>query len=194
MRIRRLVLCAIAVSLAATGATASASPAKSKPKPCFLLTDDPGDGNAAIGGPVVASPALDILSADVASGARTVVVVLRLTTTDISNDRWATLGMSWAVNTSVGGKSYTFRVTRPYGPSNTLTATVVGAPDVKAVTLRVDPTSYTWTVARSAIDYLKPHGTILLESAATALTTSNADGALAHKPYVDRSVNCVKAA
>jgi hypothetical protein len=187
--LRRLVLGAVAVSLAATGSSAFAV---ARPAPCHLLTDPEGDGKWSLGGDVVQSPAVDILSADVATGARSIVAVLRVTTTDTAADPFATLGMSWSVTTEVRGRALVFRATRSYGPSNALRPSVVGASSSSGLTLRTEPGSFVWTLPRSATE-LKPRGTILLQAASTSVGAFSADGAQANKTYVDRAPSCVKA-
>ena len=52
------------------------------------------------------SDALDILSADVATGKKSVVYVLRMKTTNVANDPWAHLGYKWDVQFTLAGVNY----------------------------------------------------------------------------------------
>src|SRR3954463_6237254 len=86
MRVARAVRPALVLALATTGL---AAPAIAKPKPapkpaCHLVADPEGDAkrHPIAGAPVAIfdSPALDITSADVATGKKTVSVVVRVKT------------------------------------------------------------------------------------------------------------------
>jgi hypothetical protein len=194
VRLRTLAIGTLALSLAGPGTAAMAAKPKPKPKPvCNLITDPSGDGHASVAGAVLNSPALDILSGDIASGPKTVVGVLRVTTTNTANDNVAALGMKWALNFAVAGKDYAFTVSKSSGTA-TPVAKLTGAPDGTAVTLKVDAGSYTWSVPRAAFTGLKPKSSVFtVKSASSFVYTFNADAASAMKPYLDQTLSCVKA-
>ncbi len=87
---------AVALSLTAAGA-ATAAPKKAKPKPkaappvCNLIVDDKGDD----GGLFPHAETLDILTADIASNAKTVTAVLRLAKVANSDSNTAPTGRAW---------------------------------------------------------------------------------------------------
>jgi len=76
MRIARPALClALAASLTAAGVAGAAT--RPKPKPVCKLVVDPA-GDATLGGPAAADDALDIVSADIASDAKSFTAVIRV--------------------------------------------------------------------------------------------------------------------
>jgi hypothetical protein len=193
VRLRTLAIGTLALSLAGPGTAAMAAKPKPKPKPvCNLITDRAGDGHATVAGEVLNSPALDILGGDLASGPKTVVGVLRVTTTNTTNDNIAALGMRWALNFAVAGKEYSFSVSKSSGTA-TPVAKLNGGPGI-VPTLKVDAGSYTWSVPRAAFTGLKPKSSVFtVESASSFVSSFNADAASAMKPYVDQTLSCVKA-
>ena len=192
MHLRRVLLATLAVSLAVTAAPAFA---KARPKPvCNLLVDPEGDGKSTVGGDVIKSPALDIIGGDVATGAKTVVAVLRVKTTSTSGDNVALMGMRWSLNTSINGKDYTFTVSRSFGPTDGRNPSVSNMANGVLPVLTIQPNAYVFTVDRKGFDTLKPGGKILVKSAGSGVGFNNADGATSLKTYVDRTPSCVRAA
>jgi len=203
MQIRRTVLGLVALGLLAPVATAPAT-AKPKPKPkpkpvCFLITDESNDS----GGSYKSSKALDVSSADVATGAKTLVAVLRVQTTDMNGDTWAPVGYSWFVGWTIQGVKYAVTARRSLDTSKaawtykfayTIGVTETDWPDSWAKPV-IGPTSYTWTMPRTAIPGLKKPGQVLtdLQSGSGALG-GNADQASSKNTYKDRTPSCVKAA
>jgi len=92
-----IALCATAL----TGGVASAA-AKAAPV-CNLVTDPAGDANGFVvtGTPLPSDSALDILSGDVASDAKTLTGVIRLA--DVGADSTSPLGRTYYVNFSING-------------------------------------------------------------------------------------------
>lgn len=200
MRLRRLVLCTLALGLV-TSSAAMAAPKKPAPKPapkpvCLLLTDQSGDGQSKVY-PMMNSDALDIISADVVSGAKTFVAVLRLKTTKTDNDNWAMLtGMRWSMAFEVGGTSISFTRYRKAGltPAYQDAMTVGGGGGASPVTTMND-TTITWTVPRTAIPMLnKAKSSVTNIGAVTYVNSANADDATSKATYPDKYPSCVKAA
>lgn len=81
------------------GAAAAVAKAKAKPKPvkpvCLMLTDAPGD--AKVGGQGSNYPVDDIISADISTGKKTIVAVLRLASGDTASGipTGATYKLQW---------------------------------------------------------------------------------------------------
>lgn len=192
MHLRRASLAALAVTLAVTTAPALAK-ARPPAKVCNLLTDIPGDGKSATGGDVIQSPALDVISADVATGAKTLVAVIRVTTTNTASDNMALLGMRWTLNTKINGTDANFAVYRTWGTTDGRTVSVTGAGTAKPV-LTIQPNAYVITVDRKAFTALKPGAKIAVQAAASFVGVNNADTATSSRVYVDRQPSCVGAA
>lgn len=191
MRTRLVLTCSLALSLAAAGAPAFA--AKAKPPVCRLVVDAKGDGHPQPA-PALKSNALDITGADVATGKKTVVAVLRVVDTDTANDPLARMGMEWSVNFSVKGTTYSFQRRRTAGLAEGYRYTFNGLSlDAKAV--RETKTEIRWTVARSAVPELKKAKLALENLAATSRWfTFNGDAATSTKKYADLTPSCLKAA
>lgn len=192
MRPRLVLTCSLALSLAAAGAPAFAA-AKAKPPVCGLITDAKGDGHPQPA-PALKSSALDITGADVATGKRTVVAVLRVVATDTANDPLARFGMEWSVSFSVKGTTYTFQRRRTAGVAEGYRYTFNGLA-LEAKDVRETKTDIRWTVARSAVPELKKPRLTLENLAATSRWfTFNADAATSAKRYADLTPSCLKAA
>jgi hypothetical protein len=102
MSLRPALVVALCVSVVAGGA-AVAAPKKVKPV-CNIVSDAKGDGQ------LVATPnakPLDIVSADIATGPKTVTAILRLDGMD--SDPMTTLGVEYKINFTVGGMSQFLR-------------------------------------------------------------------------------------
>jgi hypothetical protein len=191
VRASRIVLSAIVLGLVAT--TPSYAAVK-KPKPvCNLLTDPSGDGRSSVM-PTVEGAPLDIISADVATGKKTLVGVLRVGSTDASAHHWAKAGMGVSLQFKILGTSYAFERKRKAGTAEDYTYTFQGGP-VKS--FAVTKNTITWTIDRTAIaDLKKPRILITGITASSRPFFSNADAASApaNKTYADKYPSCVKAA
>lgn len=201
---------ALAVVLVAAGAPAAA--AKAKPV-CQLVTDATGDATLADGTPNRA--ALDIVSADVATGARNLVGVVRLAS--VATDPTLATGVTYRLSWTAGGVPQEFRLavfsdgTRVvlFDP-NAVGGQTGDEIDAKAV---VDSatSSITWTLPRKANKVLAKKGTKFsgLSVSANApfnLKTPSAspvtftgqmsflpgDTASSGKTYTDLAPSCVK--
>lgn len=141
---------AIALVLAATPTAVAAAPKPLAPY-CVGLTDATGD--AVFLGPVTPGQSLDVLSADSALGRTEVVVVLRVPTTDTSNDALRRAGgYEWVVRLTADGVShtYSYRVNAETA-GNTRTARAVLGEMTPPVTVQVTPTHIIWRVKRSDV-------------------------------------------
>jgi len=121
MRARSIVLSVVCGVLAVSGVAAEAAPKKQKPKPpvCNLVTDAKGDADDISAAEDVGpnSPALDILSADIATDATNITAVLRVDKLT-KNDSTSPLGNAWYVYFSGNGPElYLSGVLTPTGES-----------------------------------------------------------------------------
>ena len=117
MRVRRTYAVAVVGALAIAGISTQAGAAsKPKPKPvkpvCNLLTDDAGDASFL---PGVADDNLDILSADVATSAKTLTVELRLKSYS-ATDTNAPFGRNYYVLFSAPGQPNPIFLSYSVGP------------------------------------------------------------------------------
>lgn len=135
----------IAFAVLAAGLLATVAPAGAAPGPdCVARRADPG-----------IPPALDILCVDLTVGCTTVSGRMRLVTTDTgSHPLTMVAGARWSLAFQVTGVDYAFSLTRSAtGPDQ---ASFNAAGEVgPAPTVRVDATTITWTVPRSAVVPLK---------------------------------------
>lgn len=196
MRSSRVAL--VAAVLAATVLAVPAVAAPRKAPACRLLADARGDGHdRAV--EQIASPALDILSADIATGRSTVVAVLRLASVEIGSDVATVEGARWALGVRSAGIPYAFEYRRSR-LGDTYEVTHNGDP-VSGVTAVVDTkaATVTWTVGRTAFRSLKPGAAFTDFSGVTSTLRGgrkvDADAANAAKQtrYVDRGASCVVA-
>lgn len=161
---------------------------------CNLVVDAVGDGQSGLV-PVLKSDALDLVSGDVASGATTVVGVLRLVGTDTTNDPIAALGLQWALGFDVDGVRYAFRLRQAGGISTTQTADLVGPSGTSAVTFTVDATSITWTAPRTAFPELATPGASFSHLVGiSSVFGGSADTMASTTAYPDQAASCVAAA
>lgn len=195
MQPRRLALCALALALAAPATPALA--AKAKPLPCNQVSDQRDDGAVQPLG--LKSPALDVLSADIATGKNEVTAVMRLASAKVEDDHVLRLGAQWNFNVKVNGIGYSFFARWP-GNFSTEAPQLVGGLTVgsnrsnpEASFRRVGDT-FVWTVSRKAVDGLKkPKQFIYVTSANSGAMSLSADSAFA-KPntkYLDKTRTCV---
>lgn len=187
---RRTLARTFVAALVAVPVLVAAAPA-AQAGTCPLLVDAWGDG--ALGAaPVMHSDQLDIRSADLASGATSVVGVLRVAS--LAPDTLATFGPTWALAWRINTTRYAFTLRRDL--FGTYTAAFVGAPStvLPAVTVDTATASITWSVPRSALPDLATAGqTFDSISASTSLLGSSADAALTTQTYVDQSAGCISA-
>lgn len=190
MHVRLLVACSLLAPLATVVQPAVA--AKAKPKPvCHLVVDDKGDGRAQTGGQVLSSPALDITGADVATGKKQIVAVLRLATTKTEGDPVAALGMKWSVHFKVRGTTYSFERRRVAGADQVYRYEFNGQP----VDGKEFPTEVRFTADRARIPDLGKYKNLVVEgiAATSGVFVTNADAASTTKKYKDLTPSCLKA-
>lgn len=153
---------------------------------CPLLTDPVGDG-----GPVVASLAqsLDIVSADLASGSTSVVVVLR--TASLAPDPATAAGAEWRVRWQLGSSTYVVTVRRTVSGYS---VQALGPTAPPTFTVDVPNATFTWQFPRTAFAELAtPGATFSSIAAITAWTATNADAASTSQTYVDQDPGCISA-
>jgi hypothetical protein len=176
---------------------------------CRLISDGANDSSIAPGGPT--SPAVDILSADIASGQRNLIGVLRLASlaADPQTAGGATYSLSWVVS----GVPQKFALV--VYPDGTSVASFhkdngPGADSVIDVAATIDraTNSIIWTLGRKSHPQLraatktKPVKFTTLAATAQPATnlnvginfsgSYNGDTASTGKSYTDRTVSCVK--
>jgi hypothetical protein len=193
MRTRSLLVAAVAALLALPGAASAATS-------CNLVTDKAGDGY--VGHPLggVSSKALDIRGVDVATGKKTLVVVLRMATTKTADDPATAAGMAWDVSFKIAGTDHRF--SRRVGPGGTVVSEggSTNGTTLSGVKVAVSGTVITWTVPRSAVAALKKRGAAFTHffgaTTATGLGYDQAPngGVVSPARYVDGTRSCVKAA
>lgn len=193
---RRLVLAAVATALLlpATGAWSAKTV-------CNLVPDKADDTGLVAPSTPVRTPAHDIRSLDVATGRKTMVVVMRLASTDYGADPAATAGMTYNVFFKIGdGDHAFFRRIGPNGQVVSDTATA-GGKAIPGVTVKVDGKSITWTVPRANVPKLKGRNVVLTgfyaaTASAIGLSGDSApDGGRASgAQYVDKTASCVRPA
>lgn len=193
MRTRSLLLAAVAALLAVPSA-ASAAPV------CNLVKDKAND--AYIGHSVsgTSATALDIRSVDVATGKKTLVVVMRLATTKTMDDPVSVAGMSWDVSFRIANVDHRF--SRRVGPGGNVVSES-GSADSKTldgVKVTVSSTAVTWTVPRANVPKLKSRGATFTNfyggTSAPGLAYDQAPdgGVISLSRYKDGQASCVKAA
>lgn len=202
MRLRSILGVVVGLALIVAPATGAMAKAKAKPKPkvyCNLLTDQANDGNWFV--PGVSSAGLDILGGDVATGAKTMVAVLRLRGTNFTptGDPWSNLGYSWRIGVQSSlGQTYVFNASLHFGGTVTGSATVAGAG--VPVTFAVDTAknTFTWTLKRSdAKNLARPKNVFHGFYANSYVESSSADSTAPTAPsntYPDRGLSCLKPA
>jgi hypothetical protein len=195
MRLRRTALCVLALALVAPSAAyAKKPPPKPKPKACNLLVDATGDGTWSLM-PVVKSPALDIVSGDIATGPKYLVAVLRMASTDLAADTYSNLGYSWTFAATSLGVSYTFSVRTGIGRTGKPIAGASAGSTGVPFDFKIEGSTYKWTVKRSDLPNLARPRNIFSEfRAQTDVESSSADTALTTTTrYADKAPSCVAA-
>lgn len=195
MRLNRIVLTAVALTLAASTAVEAAPARRPAPKPiCQIMVDnEKNDGNWNVV-PLVQSPMVDIISGDVATSKNELVAVLRLASTSETGDNWTRLGYNWAFGSNAGGTSYAFRARRT-GSGVWEHGVQVGDtyPPYKFV-INHATKSFEWHVERKNVKQMNRPGLVWTKfSANTAIFSSTADSADANTArYPDKHPSCVK--
>lgn len=208
MRARLAVpLAALCVVTGANAAVAAAKPA------CMLVVDAAGDGTSA--GAVPHRDAVDVLSADLATGTRNLVAVVRLASVD--PDPTLTTGITYTFSWVAAGVTQQMTLVQYSDGSRVADFdpnTVFGANgDNRAPLVRVDSASksITWTISRKMNPVLAKKGTkfgtfTVNADPALNLATPSAspvsfsgtasflqgDEAVSGKSYVDLTRSCVK--
>lgn len=196
-------------ALAVLCVTAGASGTLAAPKAvCLQVTDAAGDGTSA--GAVPHRDALDILSADIATGKRNLVAVLRLAS--VAPDPTLTTGASYRFTWRAGGVDQAMTLTQFSDGSRVADFdpnTAFGASnDNRAPQLVVDQATntITWTVPRKANPALAKKGIKFSALSAAADPSFNiaapgftgtmsflqGDAASSGKTYTDLTPSCVK--
>src|SRR5688500_11871212 len=196
MRLRTALIAVTAVALAAptTPALAAKKP-KPVPKVCNLLVDAKGDGTWNMGGGVVKSGALDIVSADIATGGKEFVAVLRLAEAPKNaNDHWRNLAYEWRLGATGNGVRYEFKVRHGTSvlPSESTTVTVGGqsVPHKFAIAGPV----LTWRFERKVAPALAKPRIVWGDFGANSnAMSSTADTGSSERKYADRAPSCVTA-
>lgn len=204
MRTRSVLAAGVALALLvapATGAVAKTA-AKPKPKPkvyCNLLVDAANDGTSSIM-PAVHSADLDILSADIATGPKTMVAVLRLggTNFNASSDPWSFLGYSWKFGAESSlGQVYNFSASVDYGNPVNSGATVDGVGVHADFVVDHVKNTFTWTIKRSDVPSLgRPKNVFHSFYADSYFESASADSTAATPAsdiYPDKALSCVHA-
>lgn len=195
MQLRRLVLAVLVVGSTAPAVPATAAP-KAKPLPCKQISDDEGDGQVA----GLSSPALDVLSADISSGAKEVTATVRLKSGAVESDHALAGGAIWNFNVTAGGIKYSFFARWPSAVSVQPRVLYGGLsagsnPSVPAATFRRVGNDLVWTVSRAAVPALKkPKQLIYVTSATSGANSLSGDSALAapNTKYLDKTPTCLR--
>jgi hypothetical protein len=196
-----LGLLAAAAGLAAPAA--SAAP-RAKPPVCLLITDPAGDATVAGGqGP----DAIDIVSADIATGSRSLMAVIRLRSTSTGSDATTAPGVTYTWSWSVGSVKQRLTLTR-YAGGEEVSSFDDGAGGVAAAhaaPYAVEPGTITWTLPRK-VDAALRKGVRLTDLAVSATASLNlkeqgfsgsvtflgGDDAATAKPYTDLTPSCLR--
>lgn len=190
MRARSALIAAVAVALAAT--TPAGAAVKKVTKICNIVVDQKGDANWGSGGGLVKPEAVDVLSADIATGAKEFVAVLRVAKIDFANDNWSNLGYSWRVGATANGFRYEFEKRRGMGPnpteSDTVTVNGVAVPHTFAFV----GNTLVWKFNRAAVKPMAKPKLVWGDFGAFGyVMSSTADNASSEKKYSDRAPSCV---
>ena len=200
MRLRRTLLTALTVALAAT---TSAHAAVKKPITyCNLIKDSGTNDGRSTTYSFVTSPALDLQSGDIATGKNELVAVLRVANMNTSGDNWVTIGgYGWVMGTEANGTAYTFSMTRRSmfnGGGDHPSVSIGGEGlDAKDFTFKiVNGKQLEWHVKRSALKALNKKsgqvfGAFFAHSEFQGSTADSAD--TSNAKYPDRGLSCVKA-
>ena len=188
MNLRRA---AVTIALAALPVVALATPAHAVS--CNLVADPVGDAGV-LNNATLYTAQTDIVTADLASGATNVAVVIRVVSLD--PNVLGNLGSEWAVGWEIDGTRYGAYARQGAGPFGTyrseFTVDGVSAGPV-AFAVDVVNDTITWTVSRSLLpDLATPGATFTNFVAGTKVLSGTSDvAASATATYVDQSPSCV---
>ena len=162
---------------------------------CPLITDATGDSRAP--GPLY-SANVDIVSADIASGATTVTAQLRLASIDIEAPA-GHLAPRWDVDWTINGTKYNAQVRRVLVFGTYVSELYIGTTSAGPVPFTVDlaTDTITWTIPRSLIPDLATPGQTFTELKAVTFTqasNNSADAAVSAQTFVDQDTVCITAA
>lgn len=204
MRSHRIVLASV-VALTAAGLTTVAQAAPKRPKPiCLQVTDDEGDAKVLA---AIDSASLDIVSADIATGAKNLVAAIR--TKSAQRESTLLAGRTFTFEWSVGGQAQRLLLTEYDNNERVGTfypdAATTGNTGAISVPVAFDPNTatVTWTVARKHVAALKGKGAKFTDlkaiagdgrnvKAAGTTGRGSADTATSTKAYVDYTPTCLK--
>lgn len=195
MQLRRLAVAGIVLG-ATLPAVPAATAAPRKPLPCKQVTDDEGDGRT-LG---LASPTLDVLSADISSGAKEVTATLRLKSAAVENDNVLAGGALWNFNVTAGGIKYTFFATwdgvTTIGPRELKGGLTAGSnPATPDATFKRVGNDFVWTVSRAAFPVLKkPKQFFFVTTATSGANSTGGDTGYAppNTKYLDKTPTCLR--
>jgi hypothetical protein len=198
LRLRPALAACLVLAVTGTG-VASAAPRRPAVKPvCTIVTDVKGDGSVAA---TPNSKALDIVSADIATGPKTVTGVIRVD--GMGSDPATTLGVEYKINFTVGDVSQYLRYQNSTGLGETYdygdqSGTNGGSTSKGAASGSINPATgeITFTAPKSDFPGLKG-GTataIVARSYVSAgAVFEPADTATGTTPYKDLTPSCVAA-
>ena len=196
----------ITPALAALAAAALALPAQAATSGtlCLQITDATGDSS--FNGAPLAPASLDILSADIATGAQNLVAVLRLKS--LTAEPYQATGTSYSFEFTLGGAAQKLGYAVSATGTSIATYTPAGlGSDVPAkATLDTAAATITWTVPRKSVAGLKTKGAkltglgvsaspaVFVESGGSSFSFvgNPADTASTSKSYTDGTKTCVK--
>lgn len=193
MRARTAIFAAVAVAIAAT-TPAVAAVRRPPAKVCNLMTDEKGDGTWSV--PGVQSPALDIISADIATGRNELVAVLRMQTLDTASDTWRqALGFEWAFGANGSGTRYEFKMRRGIGPNPSDIWTVTVGDTSPKFSTQIVGNTLVWRLQRKDVPSLTRAKLSWTDFGAnTKALSSTADNASnSNAKYSDKQPSCVAA-
>lgn len=205
----RSIVLAAAVALAASGLTAAADAAPKRPVPvCLQVVDASGDAKAY---GVADAPQLDILSGDIATGRKNLVVAMRLAS--LERDELQATGVSYIFTWTVSGvrQSVAYHVYATGEQAGRYDSDLAGGTlsDEMDVPVVADPATktITWTVPRKLVDQLKKPAAKFSAFQLTAKSAVNhrvsgegrsqlgtGDAAESAKSYTDLAPTCLKGA
>jgi hypothetical protein len=193
--LRPVVIALFAASVAA-GGVAVAAP-KAAPV-CNIVTDDKGDGT------LIATPnskALDVVSADIATGPKTVTAVIRVD--GMGADPTTTLGVEYKINFTVGGVSQFLRYQNSTGLGETYdygdqSGANGGSTSKGTADGAIDASKGTITISAPKSEFAGMKGGTATEIVARSYVSLGAlfeaaDTATGTKPYKDLTPSCVAA-
>ena len=194
------------LALTALIAAALAMPAGAATTRALCLQIKDAAGDSSFHGTPMAPASLDILSADIATGTKSLVAVLRLKS--LTRDPYQLTGTSYTFRFTVGGAQQTLTYAVSAGGTTTSTYEPAGANSDVSAKSTLDPAAgtITWTVPRKTVPGLKSKGASLSGLAVDAtspvyvnegagsftFSMNTADSASTSKAYKDGTKTCLK--